>query len=141
MVPAARSRSGARRRAPVLLLSGAFAAYAIYWTSLWPHVVSASSHDADRYPERRVKSAFGGIPIETVRAELDEWEGRAAIEAGLAFLAFAVAILVVSPFRIGWHVETALGRLLLHPASFFAIAPLLLLGDRTEGPRRAHTPR
>jgi hypothetical protein len=69
-----------------------------------------------------------------------KWEGRAAIASGLAFLAFAVAILVVSPFRIGWHVETALGRLLLHPAYFFAIAPLLLLGDGAESPRRALTP-
>jgi hypothetical protein len=59
------------------------------------------------------------------------WEGRAAVAAGMAFLTFAVGMMVVSPFKIGWHVETALGRLLLHPALFFSLAPLLLLRDST----------
>jgi hypothetical protein len=55
------------------------------------------------------------------------WDGLAALALALVFTFFALTAMVTSPHDLVWHIATALGRLLGHPAVFAALAPLLLL--------------
>jgi hypothetical protein len=149
--PRSRARGWTRRFAPCLaLLPAALHALwidhigveGVYHDLRWSEVPSNAARRLSvviaalpRLLERRPGLWAGAVGLAAsvplvfrVRAQ---WEGRAAFAAGMAFLIFAVGIMVVSPFKIGWHVETALGRLLLHPALFFSLAPLLLLWDST----------
>ena len=150
--PRARERAWPRRLVPcVALLPAALHEAWVHWIGIVGAYSEIAWSEVPAHAPRRFAVVMGAIPamlgrrpalwsgaiglaasLPFVFRSRAGWKGRAAIAAGFLFLAFVVAVLVVSPFRIGWHVETALGRLLVHPATFFAMAPLLLLGDAEE---------
>jgi hypothetical protein len=51
------------------------------------------------------------------------------------FAAFAFGAMAVTPRDVAWHVETALGRLLLHPAAILVLAALLGASPARRGAR------
>jgi hypothetical protein len=73
----------------------------------------------------------------TGRARAGPW---LAVCLGASLTLFAVAVLALTPHDVGWHAETALDRLLLHPAIFLVAAPFWFLSDadveRPEAERR-----
>jgi hypothetical protein len=157
--PRAQARPWASRLSPCLaLLPAALHEAWIHWIGIVGAYSDIVWSDVPARAPRRLAVVLEAIPVMVTRrpglwagaiglaASLPflfrrrvGWVGKAAIGAGLAFLAFVVAVVVVSPFRIGWQVETALGRLLLHPAMFFALTPLLLLGEAEEAPETVAT--
>jgi hypothetical protein len=54
------------------------------------------------------------------------WFTRAASLTALGVLVFTVGVMLVTPYDLAWHVETAVGRLLLH--SLFALVVAVLVG-------------
>jgi hypothetical protein len=49
----------------------------------------------------------------------------AALAVAAGFAAFAFGAMAVTPRDVAWHVDTALGRLLVHPAAILVLAALL----------------
>jgi hypothetical protein len=60
----------------------------------------------------------------------------AALAVAAGFAAFAFGAMAVTPRDVAWHVESALGRLLLHPAAILVLAALLGASPRGLGERR-----
>lgn len=55
------------------------------------------------------------------------WSGMAAVALSAGFFGFAAYTMIVTPFDLGWHIGTALDRLLIHPATMGILAPFLFL--------------
>lgn len=88
---------------------------ALYWQALLAAVVSV---------------ALAGV----VRPD---WRVRALLAGAALQVAFAYVAIALLPQGATWFVETALDRLLLHPAALLLTLPLLQLGAPSPGPARA----
>lgn len=55
------------------------------------------------------------------------WGGMAAVTLSAGFFGFVAYTMLVTPYDLGWHIATALDRLLIHPATMGILAPFLFL--------------
>jgi hypothetical protein len=55
------------------------------------------------------------------------WLSRIGALTGVAFVLFSLGVMMVTPYDVAWHVDTAMGRLLLHSLFALVLAVLVAL--------------